>query len=602
MFFQAASVIAIFSLLVEWPPSWANATANLSREDWEASIIDERQHNAFKFFDRDECMKFVNRLHNQSKIPYEYESDFFARNADGQLLNASGNMQVTIRGCELFCGPRTSYVDAGPRFMTWILPVILLLSNVELSPTEKRRFATFAHVLGNPVDALWSLVYTLQIWNKIYDVSRALYPNEDGKARIVGVVLAGFQELVGPDTAFAKNEQYFTTIFTEFGARNEDQFRHWRQAALELADARTDEILRTGLAIFLYILQIMSAFMPEVGGEPPTPPGGVIGCALFLSYLIPVAILSNCIGAFTSRRNCMDIMSRFVDAAAPRGKVYNQLTCRGLHQHGHIPIDWHDYFQKLHYRGGNPAFLPLKAAGLVNKSTAVSCLLLLLASTLPVLVGFGGAFPTIWFALPSGLSCRHIWVFVILGLWLWNAVVSCLLYFAFGPNHPRIHWVISLCKDVFIAAGALIIIPASAMGLFNECSCWGRSLFINDADVSIPLSTDGKYRENNKTIFPAFVAVALFLQICYSAVVIVAALRGITLMRWKETPRETLWAQVQRDRSRVVLVHPQHEAPPSPPPSSTRDLPAAGQDMAAAGMPDQQPSPYLSVQAQHDHL
>jgi len=33
--------------------------------------------------------------------------------------------------------------------------VILLLSNIELSPTDKRRYSTLPKVLGDPIDAIW---------------------------------------------------------------------------------------------------------------------------------------------------------------------------------------------------------------------------------------------------------------------------------------------------------------------------------------------------------------------------------------------------------------------------------------------------------------
>jgi len=51
----------------------------------------------------------------------------------------------------------------------------------------------------------------------------------------------------------------------------------WRDAALGLVEARSDERLRSILAIVLYILQILSAFVFDIGGGAPNPPGGPPG-------------------------------------------------------------------------------------------------------------------------------------------------------------------------------------------------------------------------------------------------------------------------------------------------------------------------------------
>jgi len=261
--------------------------------------------------------------------------------------------------------------------------VILLLSNVELSAIGRKRFSTLAQALGDPIDIIWSLVHKLQTWNRIYYVSRkkvcgdrcglvsrvkirisliwrlligiirrvwdrlrnntrpldvSLFEEEEARVRVVATVLAGFEEIVGPEIA---TDEFFDTVMDKFGALdNREQF--WRQTALELADGRTNEFLRTALAIALYMLQVTSAFMKEVGGEPQTPPGGVIACALFLSHLVPIAYLSNCIGAVTSRRSCLAIISRFVDAAAPTDITY-RIGCTDLGG----GLLWRDYFNEL---------------------------------------------------------------------------------------------------------------------------------------------------------------------------------------------------------------------------------------------------------------
>jgi hypothetical protein len=158
--------------------------------------------------------------------------------------------------------------------------VALLLTNIELSATDKWRYYTLAQVSGNPIDALWSLIDKLQTWDRIYKIShdnRISYrrgKTEDelaAHARIVGAVLAGFEELVGSKA----DSNYYQQVIDNLGAWRDDNWQHWEEAALKLSDARTAAFARTTFVIALYILQVASAFLKEIGGEPPTPPVGL---------------------------------------------------------------------------------------------------------------------------------------------------------------------------------------------------------------------------------------------------------------------------------------------------------------------------------------
>ena len=308
------------------------------------------------------------------------------------------NVTLTLAGCREFCGGWTWYWDAGPRVTTWIVPILLLLSNIELTPIDKRRFMTVIHVLGDPIDSLWSLTHKIYTWHRLYELglrkpfigtaplpseedeseeenpsknalvrfmkkftkwlsglkkiiaqlSRTfveasfkrllrladkLYevvrikifgcdprpprdPENEHRARIIATVLAGFEELSG---ARIESEQHYLDICKQFGnlgETNEDntKFEEWHRAARQFADGRTNEYLRTVLAIIVYLFGLLGAFVADIGGDSTTPAGGRIGAALFLSWLVPLVLLSNTIGAFTSRRTCLDIMSQFVMA------------------------------------------------------------------------------------------------------------------------------------------------------------------------------------------------------------------------------------------------------------------------------------------------
>jgi len=94
--------------------------------------------------------------------------------------------------------------------------------------------------------------------------------SEDEKARVIAAVLVGFEELLG---AQAAAPGFYDTIMDELW--DDGKHIHWVQAALELGGGRIDEFLTTLLAVISYILQVASAFTPQFGGEPATPPGHV---------------------------------------------------------------------------------------------------------------------------------------------------------------------------------------------------------------------------------------------------------------------------------------------------------------------------------------
>ncbi|RYP61836.1 hypothetical protein DL771_009986 [Monosporascus sp. 5C6A] len=297
------------------------------------------------------------------------------------------NLTLTYRGCEEFCGPPSLYSDAVPRIVTWIIPVFLLLSNIELSPIDKKRFMTTVHALGDPIDSFWSIIHKIYVWNRLYEIGLQTIPasaedlavqnlplrfklrqvwlnvmaafgivrlrfreqapeptkdlgskadeervaasqhtrteGRDYKARIIATVLSGFEELSG---SRIKTDMHYHMIIRRCGGFGQEgekasNFEEWRKCARVLADARTNEYMRACLAIAVYFLDIMAAFIPSVGGGGSSKPAGRIGNAIFLSWLIPLVLLSNRVGTFTSRRVCLHTMKEFIAATIGPNEV-----------------------------------------------------------------------------------------------------------------------------------------------------------------------------------------------------------------------------------------------------------------------------------------
>jgi hypothetical protein len=274
-------------------------------------------------FDRDTCRAAIVTLQQQDNFTKNTDQ-FFTKAADGSLNNGFDNMTLTYAGCNEFCGGWTFYWDIGPRLTTWIIPVVLLLSNIELSPIDKKRFMTIIHAVGDPIDSFWSILHKIYIWHRLYAIgvsksgqlgmvpmARAHY---EERARVIGTVLSGFEEITGGKV---ESEMYYHMVLRKLGGIGDDNedadvFEQWRWAARVLADARTNEFWRTWFAMFVYIFGVVTALVPEVGGGSTSPPGGRIASAVFLSWLVTLAVMTNTIGTFTSRRTCLTIMRSFV--------------------------------------------------------------------------------------------------------------------------------------------------------------------------------------------------------------------------------------------------------------------------------------------------
>jgi hypothetical protein len=480
-------------------------------------------------FNRDECyQRTVSMLGNQTLT---LNNPIFFHNEWPMTLN---NLTLTRPGCEQMCGHQTWYWDVGPRLSTWLIPVLLLVSNVDLSPLDKRRFAAIIHLLGDPIDSFWSLLHKIDAWNQCYIFAKkyAALPRLERKRRIIATIFAAYEEIGGPEIT---SEEYFTEIAERSGVNVEVKFAEWTRTAVELADSRTDEFLRTWLAIFLYIYQIIASFVPEIGGGNTSPPGGRIGTAMFISWLIPAVLLSNAIGSFTSRRSCYSIMNRFAERT---GNPFPLLLRRrsSFFRRNYSSDTASDHFEALPWSGGIYTFRPWKIRFMTDKRDSTKTSLLLFLSILPLGIGMTGGFIIVWYTLPNGFNCRHFWMIGIFLAWLISAFTTTLSY---SPSFitGKYHWRFVLFKDAIIAIPSILIIFLSSSGLFNSCFCWSGWFSYGNKGARVSLVTDSFYETEDRTLYPAVVAITIFLQIGVAVGVWLGWRRGLKLARWGESVR-----------------------------------------------------------------
>lgn len=486
-------------------------------------------------FDRDSCFqKTQHLLGNQSLSP---TSPFFFRDTlDSPTYSGVDNMTLTLDGCNALCGPeQTWYTDIGSRLTVWLIPTLLLVANVELSPLDKGSFLAVLHLLGDPIDSIWSLLHKLDAWDRCSVLAGRYNDVCPSCQLVIASVFAGYEEVQGPRI---KSERYFKALLQQ---RNPAMpFNKWRRAAVRLADSRTNEIGRTVLAFLLYIFQLVCNFVPEVGGTQTSPPGGRIATGVLLSWLLPVILLSSIVGNLPSRRTAYNIL---VDLAeSTRDDTFHVADQRSVFLPTVPSLAQAcstEYFRALKWSGAIYMYRPwkLRYVASTHHRHRHTLLFATLAAT-PVMIGLVGGVLILWYQLPVGLNCRHIWLVSVALLWNASPFITLMTYgssFATG----KYHWRFTLIKDACIAVPSLLAMFLSGVGLFNSCWCWSGP-FQHPNKKHVPL-LETLYIKNAKSVYPMIVGVALLLQITLVIVVAVVWRRGLQLLRWGEKRRRAEW-------------------------------------------------------------
>jgi hypothetical protein len=492
---------------------------------------------------------------------------------------------LTYKGCLAFGGPGTWYTDPGPRVLVWVLPTVFLISNIALGPADKIKASAIWHALGDPVDTIWSLLDKFRAWDRCYEVASDFVDRKREEAtrgvkgpvidarindakRLIAAVFAAHEELLGHHPNFKEQYVYDANTSRPIGMESFnyndipgpldteaffDPERHlvnveWRRAALRLTESRTNEFVRTAFSLVVYLLAILSEFVDQLSSDVKATPGGRLGSAMFLSFLIPITLLSNLIGGFPSRRTCLEIILSLKRATTgARDASHSQVGFPFLGLDSD-PESWDSYFDSLPLKGVNYSFRPFKRIRPINGSRW--SILIPLAAAIPVVYGFLPAMIIHHFAAPEGFSCRHLW---ILGLFFVWTIVSPLLTHGIYAAHKKLpknilpataaFWVI-YAKDAAIGVGTVVLVSLSVAGYFSTCWCWTRVYWVGEEAASFPANHRPIYVANKKTTFIALAAVFYFAQVSFAFLASWWWTRGLRAVRLGEELKRKLWRTI----------------------------------------------------------
>jgi hypothetical protein len=300
-------------------------------------------------FDRDGCLTQVTSMLKKGSISMISNSSLFFHDSNGLLLSNNITSPIlTPSGCERLCSAHTKPPENSvPRLIAWLLPIMLLVTNVYYAPIGWGTYLAVFHLMGDPIDSMLSLLSILQGWNQCFAIPpepQRPNPGQAKREKSITTILLSF----GDCLSLTNNTDTSQNIYDRWLASSKlspsqlDALTH--KTAAKFVECRTSEMLRALSALLLYFFQVLEAFVPAIG-DSAEPSGGMIGPAVLLLWLLPMVLLSNAVGGFDSWRIRRRILSKFLKRVGEH-TWYNQLPVLER--------------STLAYSGGIPLYQPNK--------------------------------------------------------------------------------------------------------------------------------------------------------------------------------------------------------------------------------------------------
>jgi hypothetical protein len=393
--------------------------------------------------------------------------------------------------CRVDRGSWSWHDNIGSRLMTWLLPIIVLIANLDISPIDKRRVIDMLHVIGDPIDSLWSLTHKTYTWDLFYSMALSKSPvytrtqPSRSRLRTIATVLAGFSEISG--VSLTKTDYYDKIChdFGRLGEHDEDEavFELWQKAARDLSHSRRREFSWASLAILIYVTAILAAGLSYDFGDT-SPLRGSIAAAISLSWLLPVVIFSTMTRA---PRSCYRIISQFLLDMAERDI---EIIIEGVLPFGVKSKANHllAIYQLLEASWVMDSSGKKRRVSLSNRRICV-----MFASILPVVVSISAAVTIVSYSNPATyFNYRQASILSLGGFWILSFVFTAL-----GRRVLRgmTQMLAILAKDIMVLISSFSITIFITAGVLNNYSCRGVSTWLGSNMFGInaaptPLNTD----------------------------------------------------------------------------------------------------------------
>ena len=375
---------------------------------------------------------------------------------------------VALEACRMLAGRKYGIYPSrvvGESIATWVIPLFILLGNINLSGFSQLRglneLSTIAHILGNPVDALWGLATKLDVARRIRERCRKEneFPSED--KWVYAMIL-----LVLDDFDFSEHFENRLGDLTNVAQKGDHKaIQACRQAAIDLSINRVKNTRRSILAAIGYCTAVFAKFWlisPQTIA-PQLP--HTIAFRVLYYFLGPVMIMSVIIGGYQSEWTSMGILKNLQDQ---------------------VPLLNFELKPLTPWNGGNYAWRPQKdVAQVILRRRDYRSGKLALLSVLSVTAAWLPSFCLSIITPTPGLGPRSL---IQLISWLWWVLWGGLSWgsWFFGkrdkPNYKK-RWIVMSCLNGISAVTHLLVILSSLRGAY--CS----SLQLGPASpAALPLS------------------------------------------------------------------------------------------------------------------
>ena len=454
-------------------------------------------------FDLSSAYNRTTQLLSNGTISFEKNATLFSQFPNGTLISDDIYSPVIPPWvCDDLCAADYHVPsDSVQRLVTWLIPVMLLVTNVYYSEIGWMTYLAVFRLLGDPIDSMWCLLSILYTWNSYAADSKRRRQSRDSNdskpehglsesgKRDIGVILAGLR--CSRITSSSVYDEWVQGSGLQVARLN----LRIRTTATRIRECRTHGLLRATAAVLLYFWQVVTALVPDIGGDAQ-PSGGMIAPAVILGWLLPIILLSNAVGGFNSSRAIRQILLKFLIEVRdhPRSTEFEKISD----------------VQSLLWTGGILFYQPEKfySAGLKAQ------IILFTISTVPVFMAFGVAFAVLY-TPPTFLTCRHFLILFILIGWLFSTGIT----FAVSEIsrrysvRPKLAFYGILAKDIVLTTVIVGLLIATSCDFFT--SCWCLSARWNVDVPRVYLNPLKDYAANSGKYYPISVSVYFGAQIAF---------------------------------------------------------------------------------------
>ncbi|KAF2094694.1 hypothetical protein NA57DRAFT_79866 [Rhizodiscina lignyota] len=408
-----------------------------------------------------------------------------------------GNVWTTVEECELLCG-----VGSYPYEMwevinavtTWMLPLFVLVGNVQFSTFQLeaswRRGGGWAwvrdavlshifiacHLLGNPIDYIWSHLERLQDMRQT-----RLQAEGDYNRPIICIALQDFDsEDIGNIRAALENQLDATVGSRKQAKRRARLLAACQHSAFLLAHTRISSTRRSAVAVIAYSVALFTSLSSAMAQNPlPVHTPHTLALRELYYWLIMAVAVSSSTGAFPTEYTEWAALKPVIDVVKKRKTTLGRVVSLEGGSYGHRP-------QKKMNRESFPR---------------------LTVAMLSVGVAWVFSFIMSWITPTQGLGCRNFVEIGYLCTWIVNFFFSYFIQQM--AKHKWPWWV--LASDVIVAVPSILCLFLAWQGWFNSCKCWGAFWTLRQAQHHDPSSLAEQELQLKPWYF-GLIAAALCLQ------------------------------------------------------------------------------------------